>query len=225
MIWIIISAILIALASAWLGYKRLFYLYQVSLRRFLLAALIGVSVYSLLLYLFKLEILSEEIAAAIITNTYASVFGFFSGSAFSQYRVRKNAGDVLYSNRSFVSEHLPVIVAIALILFGVHRSALFSELPVSPIRISSGLSLLSIGIWGITLRLVPEFRKKGFLLIDILIDWDNLAGYKWYGEEVLEIEYEQDDSLRSFKTLIPPEDQVQVETLLSVKMLEKMEQD
>ena len=225
MIWIIISAILTASVSTWLGHKRLFYLYQITLRRFLLAALAGVFVYSLLLYLFKIELLPEVVAAGIITNTYAFVFGFFTGSATSQYRTRRNSGKVLYCHRSFLSEHFPVIIAIALILFGVHRSALFSEMVISPIRVSSGFSLLSIGIWGITLRLVPEFRDKGFILIDSLIDWEHLVNYQWFSEEVLEIEYEQDDSIRSFKTLIPTDDQVEVEKLLSSKMLEKLEQD
>ena len=225
MIWIIISAIVSASLSTWLGYKRLIYLYQITLRRFLFAALLGVTVYSLLLYLFKIEMLSEEIAAAIITNTYASVFGFFIGAAFNQYGTRKNSGEVLYCNRSFVSDHLPIIVAIGLILFGVHRSAIFSEMVISPIRLSSGLSLLSIGVWGITLRLVPEFREEGFILIDTIIEWENLVSYQWFGEEILEIEYEQEDAIKSFKTLIPDEDQVEVEKLLSSKMLQKLEED
>lgn len=225
MIWIIISAIITAILSVWLGYRRLFYLYQVDLRKLLLAALLAVAVYSLMLYLFKIQILTEAVAGGIISNVYASIFGFFSGSAFEQYRTRKDAGKILYINRTFFSEHLPVIVAIGLMTIGIHRAAVFSDLAITPIRITSGLSIMAIGIWGITLRLVPEFRSKGLVLLDTIVDWEYLVSYRWFEEEVLEIDYEQDDSIRSFKTLIPAEDQVEVEAMLSTKMKEKVEQD
>jgi hypothetical protein len=224
MIWIIISAILTSILSIWLGYRRLFYLYQVTVRNLLTTALAAIVFYSLMLLLFKYELLSEAVAGAIITNVYASIFGFFMGSAFDQYQTRKNSGDILYINRSFFSEHLPVIVAIALITLGVHRSATFSDLAITPIRITSGLSIMAIGVWGITLRLVPEFRKKGIVLLDSIVEWEHFLNYKWYGEEILEIEYEKDESIRSFKTLIPSEDQLKVETMLSIKMKEKLEE-
>ncbi|GAB5408957.1 MAG: hypothetical protein BalsKO_13220 [Balneolaceae bacterium] len=179
----------------------------------------------MLLFLFKLEFLKEAVAGAIITNIYASIFGFFSGSAIDQYATRVKSGSVLYCNRTFISEYLPVIVALVMILFGVYRSALFSDAAVTPIRITSGLSLLSIGIWGITLRPVPEFRTKGIVLLDSIVDWKHMLSYNWYTEEILEIEYTQDDSIRSFKTLIPPEDQLEVERLLSKKMREKLEKE
>ncbi len=225
MIWTVISAIVTALLSIWLGYKRLFYLYQITLRRFLSFALILVLFYSILLLLFKIELLTEELAAVIITNVYASIFGFFSGSAVKQYRTRSNAGKVLYSYRSFISDHLPIIVAIGLITLGIHRSAALSELAVTPIRVSSGLSLAAIGLWGLTIRLVPEFRKNGIILIDQIIDWKNLLSYNWYSEEILEIEYEQEEMIRIFKTLVPSDDRKEVEKLLSGKLREKMEQD
>lgn len=207
-----------------MGYRRLFFLYQVSLRKLLWASLITLSLYSLLLFLFKIEALSEAFAGAIIANVYASVFGFFFGSSIKQYKTRVNTGTVLYCHRTFISEYIPVIIAIILILMGVQRSAVFSDLAITPIRISSGLSLLSIGIWGITLRLVPEFRSKGIVLLDSVIEWDDLLSYEWFTEEVLEVEYTQDEAIRSFKTLIPPVDQLEVERLLSKKMREKLEE-
>lgn len=132
---------------------------------------------------------------------------------------------VLYCHRTFVSEYIPVIIAIVLVLLGIQRSAIFSDLAITPIRISSGLSFLGFGIWGITLRLVPEFRTKGIVLLDSVIEWDNLLSYEWYTEEIIEIEYNQDNAIRSFKTLIPPDDQLEVERLLSKKMREKLEED
>lgn len=225
MIWILISAILTSGISFWLGYKRLFFLYQVTIRRLLLCIILSLVVYSSLLLLFNLEFLSEAVAGAIITNVYTSVFGFFSGSSIEQYKARIRSGAILYCNRTFISEYIPVIIALAMVLFGIYRSALFSELPITPIRISSGLSLLSIGIWGITLRPVPEFRTKGIVLLDSIIDWNNMLSYQWYTEDIIEIEYTQDDSIRSFKTLIPPEDQLSIERLLSKKMIEKLEKD
>lgn len=223
MIWTVISAIVTALLSIWLGYRRFFHLYQVNIRKFLLFTLVLVLLYSTLLLLFKVEILSEELAGIIITNVYASIFGFFSGSAFEQYRTRSRAGKVLYSHRSFISDHMPVIVAIALITLGIQRSAFFSDLAITPIRITSGLSLVAIGLWGITLRLVPEFRVSGIMLIDQIINWEQLLSYRWYSEEILEIEYEQNDSIRIFKTLIPSDERAETEELLSRKLKEKVE--
>ncbi len=225
MIWILISVILTSCVSFWLGYRRLFFLYQVTLRKFLLFSLIALSIYSLLLFLFMVEFLSEAVAAAIITNVYSSIFGFFAGSSVTQYSTRVNSGKIFYCNRTFISEYIPVIVALLMILFGIYRSSIFADLPVTPIRLSSGLSLLVIGIWGITLRPVPEFRLKGIILLDSVIEWENMLSYKWFTEEILEIEYTQDDSIRSFKTLIPPEDQLTVERLLSKKMREKLEEE
>lgn len=200
-------------------------MYQISLRKLLLFALTSLALYSLLLFLFKIEFLTEALGGAIIANVYASVFGFFAGSAIDQYKTRVDAGSILYCHRTFISEYVPVIIAIILILFGIQRSALLNEFAITPIRITSGLSLLGIGIWGITLRLVPEFKTKGIVLLDSVVDWDHLLSYEWYTEEILEVEYTQDEAIRSFKTLIPPEDQLEVERLLSKKMREKLEED
>lgn len=225
MILILISSILTMFLSLWMGYRRLIYLYQITMRRFLIFAIISLIFYSIMLFLFKIELLSEALGGAIITNTYASIFGFFCGSSIDQYSTRVNSGEVLYCNRSFVSEYLPVIIALGMILFGIYRSSIFSDHAITPIRISSGLSLLGIGFWGITLRPVPEFRVKGIVLLDSIVDWKNMLSYEWYTEEILEIEYTQDNSIRSFKTLIPPEDQLKVERLLSKKMKQKLEKE
>ncbi len=224
MTWIIASALITSVLSLWLGYKRLLHIHDLTIRNVLVSITIGILIYSIMLYLFKIELLSEAISGAIISNVYASIFGFFSGAALNQYQLRTKPGKVLYVHRSFVSEYVPVIIALALILFSLYRSGLLTDLAITPIRVTSGLSFLGIGLWGITLRLVPEFREQGIILLDTCIDWEDLITYQWYSEVVLEIEYELEGSIKHFKTLIPPEDQPQVEQLLSKKMREKVEE-
>lgn len=224
MIWIILSALITSLISIWLGYKRLIYVHDLTIRNVLVFATSGILAYSIMLYLFKIEILSEAVSGAIITNVYASIFGFFTGAALNQYQLRTRSGKIVYVHRSFISEYVPVIIALALILFSLYRSGLLTDLAITPIRVSSGLSFLGIGLWGITLRLVPEFREKGIILLDFCIQWENLVTYQWYTEEVLEIESELEGSIKHFKTLIPPEDQLIIERLLSKKMREKVEE-
>ena len=225
MIWIIASTLLTALMSLWLGFKRLIYIHNLTLRNVLVLITIGILVYSIMLYLFKIELLSEAVSGAIISNVYASIFGFFAGAAFNQYQLRTNSGKVVYVHRSFVSEYLPVIIALALILFSLYRSGLLTDLAITPVRVTSGLSFLGVGLWGITLRPVPEFREQGIILLDTCIDWDELVAYQWYSEVVLEIEYKPEDSIKHFKTLIPPEDRYEVEQLLSKKMRKKVEEN
>ncbi len=223
MLWILISVLITSLVSLWLGHKRLIHIHDLTIRNVLVSITLGILVYSVMLYLFKIELLSEAVSGAIISNVYASIFGFFAGAALNQYQLRTKSGKVVYVHRSFVSEYVPVIIALALILFSLYRSGLLTDLAITPIRVTSGLSFLGIGLWGITLRLVPEFREQGIILLDTCINWDNLITYQWYTEEVLEIEYELEGFIKHFKTLIPPEDQLEVERLLAKKMREKVE--
>jgi len=225
MIWIIITASVTLILSGYFGHQRLFYLHQLSLRRIGFSAVIALSVFSLLLVLFRLRIMSEGVGAAIITNTYASLAGFFGGSALNQYRTKASSGEILYAHRSFLTDHAAVIMAIGIILFGIYRSSLFNDLAITPIRVTSGLSFIAFGLWGMTLRLVPEFRSKGIIILDHVIKWDDFLNYSWFYEEVIEVEYEEDETIRSFKTYIPPADQLEVEDLLRSKMMEKVEED
>ena len=121
-------------------------MYQITGRRLAITGLIAAVVYTILMVLFRLGIMTEVIGAVIITNVYASLFGFFSGSAFQQYQQLRDSGKILYSNRAFMSYHAPVIVAVILVLFGIYRTSLFSNIPITPIRLSSGLSFMAVGI-------------------------------------------------------------------------------
>ena len=223
MIWTVLTSSLTAIISIYFGYQRLFYWYQITGRRLAKAGLTAALIYTILMVLFRFGIVTEELGAIIITNVYASLFGFFVGSAFEQYQKLRDTGNILYSNRTFLSYHAPVIVAVILVLFGIYRTALLSNLPITPIRLSSGLSFMAIGFWGMTLRLVPEFRQKGIIILDDLIPWKDLVNYSWFLEDVIEIEYEKEEALKTYKTLVPPEDQLVIEDVLKAKMREKLE--
>lgn len=221
--WIILSTIVTLVASSALGYIRLINLHQLTVRRLAVTALLAVIIYSLMLWLFKEDLLSEAVAGAITANVYASVAGFFLGSAFEQYKLRIDGGSLLYMNRTFLSDFAPAIIGIGLITFGIYRSALISELPMTPIRVTSGLSFIAFGAWGFTLKVVPEFRRKGIILIDRIIDWDQLLSYSWYTEEVVMVEYEENDRIKVFHTIIPPEDQVKFEKMLKKQQIDHEE--
>ncbi len=225
MLWIIITAGITFLVSGYFGFMRLLYLYQLTLRNVAISAILGLLVFTMLMILYRFEFMSEQVGAAIITNVYASVAGFFGGAAISQYQTKTTAGSILYSNRTFLSDHASVIMAIGVILFGLFRTSLINDLPVTPIRFSSGISFIAFGFWGMTLRLVPEFRQKGIILLDVLIEWKEFLNYQWFYEEVIEIEYEQDETIKFFTTHIPPEDQLIIEDVLRAKMKEKVESD
>ena len=94
-----------------------------------------------------------------------------------------------------------------------------------PAAISSGLSIMAVGTYSFTIRLVPELRARGLILLDRMISWDDFFTYSWYTEEVIEIEYKLNDKIRSFKTMIPDDDQQEVERKLSAKITEKLENE
>lgn len=225
MIWIVVSTIAVASISIFLGYKRLLYLDQINPRNLSLTLLGMVFLFLMLQWMHNIGYFPEAIAGAVMANVYASLFGFFSGAAYQQFQQKSNFGEILYVNRSFWTDIFPNIVAIGLILFGIQRTSLFSELPFTPIRVTSGLSIIAVGVYSFTIRLVPELRAKGLILLDRKISWDDFFTYSWFSENVIEIEYKSDEKIRSFKTLIPNGDQLFIEKLLSKKITEKLEKD
>lgn len=225
MIWTIITAILSGILSLYPGYKRLLYLHQLTLKRLGIAAVILLTVFLILQLLYTFGYFSQEAGALFMSCTYASFTGFLLGATVQQYKQKKDSGDIQYAHRSIWTDILPYAVAVALILFGIQRMAVLSDLPITPIRVTSGISLMAVGLWGFTLRAVPEFRGKGIILLDEFIAWEQLVTYSWYGELVLEVEYEKDGYIRSFKTLIPEEDHKEAEKLLGDQMKRKMERE
>ncbi|MEO1023813.1 MAG: hypothetical protein AAFW89_14815 [Bacteroidota bacterium] len=222
MSWIIGSCLLVWGISFWLGYLPLKRVYDTRYRD-ILVLLVGLLLFISAVQLLKENrIFTERTSSAVMAGLYASVAGFFSGSAVQLYRLKKKSGTVLYSWRSFPTEILPGIVALAMILFGLQRMSLFGDLPVTPIRFTSGLSLISIGMWGFVLRLIPEFRRFCICILDTAIDWDSLLAFQWVSEDVLEIEYEEETGIKTFTTRIPLHDRLKVEDLLKKKLLEKV---
>ncbi len=225
MIWIVVSAFVVASISIWLGYKRLLFIDQITLRNFSITLLSVLIILVGLEWLHLIGYFPEPIAGAVMANVYASLFGFFSGAAFQQFQQKSKAGDILYVNRSFWTDIFPNLVALGLILFGIQRTSLFSNLPFTPIRVTSGLSIMAVGAYSFTVRLIPEIRSKGLILLDRKISWDDFFTYSWFSEGVIEIEYKLKNKIKSFKTMIPPEDEIFIEKSLAEKIAEKMDKD
>lgn len=225
MLWIIVSIIVVSLLSIWLGHKHFLYLDDITPRNLSYTLLGVLFVFLVLRILHFYGYFPEAVAGAFMANVYASLFGFFAGSAWQQYRQKVDSGKILYVNRSFWTDILPGIVAIGVILFGIQRTSVFSDLPFTPIRVTSGLSIMAVGFYGLTIRLVPEIRRKGLILLDRKIDWDDFISYSWYSENVIEIDYRLHGKITTFKTMIPEEDQLHVERILADKMAEKIEKE
>lgn len=225
MLWIIVSAFIVAALSTYLGYKRLLYIDQVTPRRLSLTLLGVVFLFLILQWMHRIGYFPEAVAGAVMANVYASLFGFFLGAAIQQFQQKRDYGEIIYVNRSFWTDIFPNMVALGIILFGIQRTALLSDLPFTPIRVTSGLSIIAVGAYSFTIRLVPEIREKGLILLDRKISWENFFTYSWYSEGVIEIEYKLNDTIRSFKTMIPDEDELFVEKILSEKIAEKLEKD
>ena len=225
MIWIVVSAFIVTILSIWLGYKRLLYIDQITPRNLSITLLCVVILFLILQWMHRIGYFPEAVAGAVMANVYASLFGFFIGAAYQQFKQKSDSGEILYVNRSFWTDIFPNIVAIGIILFGIQRTSLFSDLPFTPIRVTSGLSIIAIGAYSFTIRLVPELRTKGLILLDRKISWDDFFTYSWFSEGVIEIEYKLKGKIRSFKTMIPDEDELFVEKILSEKIAEKLEKD
>lgn len=225
MIWTISTAVLVFLISIWLGTKRFLKLEQITGRRFLFIGTLSLLLFLLLRYLNDLGYFPEPIAAGFITNVYASFAGFFIGAGVDQYNMKKALGDIEYVNTAFISNLLPNLIALTLVILGIARTSIFDQLPITPIRIASGISLISIGLYAITLRITPELRKKGFVILDREIPWKNLISYSWFQEQVIELEFEYEGVIVVHRSIVAPEDEKEVEQLLAKKMIEKLEKD
>lgn len=224
MTWIIIGSIVSAVASALLGYRKLAHLHHLNKQRFLIFIGVFLGVFNLLFFLHHAGYFPQDIAGATMAGLYSSLTGFLLGGAITNARQKARAGKNLYKLRSFITDIVPTLIGITLILLGIYRMGLFSELPFTPIRITSGLSIMMMGVWGFTLQPTPEFREDGIIIIDRIISWDDFKSYAWYSEDTIEIEYELNEELSSFITKIPADDQLILERVLSKKLTEKVEQ-
>ncbi|MFU8811391.1 MAG: hypothetical protein ACNA78_00410 [Balneolaceae bacterium] len=180
-------------------------------------------VFTVMMLFTRLGWLPDWLSAIAIAQLYALAGGFFLGVAGHMIRFKVDRGNVLYQHRGFLIDHLPHFLAIGLILFGLYRTSLLSDLPVTPIRLTSGLSLMMLGVAGFTLKPVPEFRSGAILFLDEEIPWKRVISWAWTEEEVLQIEYIRPaesglPEILHLQTTIPEQDRKQVELILQSKM-------
>lgn len=209
------------LFSCWIGYRRIFRLQHLNQQR-IINGFIGAMIILTLLTIGQwLGIVSQDIAAKFTMLLYSVVAGFFCGFAGKMVMLRQEVEATEYVYRSFWTEAAPTLIAILVIVFGIYRTGLFTFGPYTGIGITSGVSLLGFGIFGLTVKIVPEFRQKGILILDQFVPWKNVVSYNWDSEDVLQIDYyTMDEELTDFTTYIPPEDKLIIERLLGKKLKE-----
>lgn len=225
MIWTIIITIALFLPSIYVGYKKLFYLDQLSTRLLLKLAITAIAILFILRLAHNYGYFPEAIAGGFMATIYGIIAGFFFGTTYKQYQNKNNFGNISYYNRSFSADTLPNLIALVVIILGVVRSAIFTNTPITPIRITSGLSLIALGVYGLSLHVIPEFRKKGFILLDRTIKWDRLISYKWISEEIMELEFEYEDNLKVYRTIIPTDDRPKVDAILKDILIQKLQKE
>lgn len=186
-------------------------------------------VFTSLMILFVLELFPQNIAAIFMMGIYTMIAGFFIGYSTRLWRLKIKGGKILYQHRSFWTDHAPNIFAILLILFGLYRSSLLTDQIVTGIRITSGISLMSFGVFSWFFKVVPEYRSKGILLLDRLIEWEKVLSWRWVSDAAISIEYiviedTQTQRIREFSTSIPLDEKKEIENLLKSKMDEYSEE-
>ncbi len=225
MIWTIITVILFFLPGIYIGYKKYFYLEQLSIRLLLKLAVGAVFILFILRLLHNFGYFPEAIAGTFMAVFYGLLAGFFLGTSYRQYRNKSKFGKIIYYNKSFSADALPNLIALVLIIAGIVRTSIFTEAAITPIRITSGLSLISLGVFGLSMHIIPEFRAGGFILLDRTIQWDSLLSYKWVGEEVMELEFEYHEVLKVYHTVIPADDRPKVDAILSDILIQKLKKE
>lgn len=215
--------IILAVFAGYTGSQTWFTLDRLSRENVLNSALVILIVFTILMIAYVLGFFPQSVAAPFMMAVYSIVAGFFMGYAIRLYQIRSKAANILYQHRSFWIDHAPNLLAILLVLYGIYRTGLLTAQPMTGIRITSGLSLISFGVFNWTLKAVPEFRSGGVILLDRLIRWEHVISWNWQSEGILEIEYivtekEEDERIRQFFTSIPPEDRNELEVILKSKM-------
>lgn len=224
--WIYITFLTVLFAAgAYLGEGPYFQLRKLTPARVLNVALTVLLVFTGLMIAYVIGVFPQFVAAPMMAGLYITLAGFFAGFAYRLFRKRSEGGTILYQNRSFMVDHAPNLLAIALILYGIYRTALLTDLPITGIRFSSGMSLICFGILGWTIKVVPEFRSSGILFLDQFIPWKQVLSWRWHTDEVVLIEYVQTDKktenrIKQFVTSIPPDEKKEIELVLTSKLEE-----
>lgn len=213
--------ILLLLAAVYAGYQRIIRIEHLSSARIVNGLLIAFSLITLMSLAHWLNLISQALAAKVTTSAYTMAGGYFLGYGTKLISLRNEAGNIEYMYRSFWTDIAPNLIFIALFVFGIYRTGILDWQYFTGIGIASGLSLVGFGYMGWTLRIVPEFRFHGILILDQFIEWKKVVSYRWVDEETLQVDYLNASSkISDFKTFIPSEDQLIIERLLGRKLEE-----
>lgn len=222
--WILILFLIaVAVAGVYSGNQHWFMLDRLNSDVVLNGTLLMLLAFTVLMIAYVFGFFPQSIAAPFMMVLYTAIAGFLAGYAGRLYSSRKKAAGILYQYRSFWVDHAPNLLAIMLILYGIYRTAVLTDLPVTGIRVTSGISLICFGLFSWTLKAVPEFRSKGVMLLDRFIPWKYIISWHWQNEEVLAIEYIVKESktetrIKQFTTYIPSEERKEIEIILKSKM-------
>lgn len=204
-----------------IGYRRILRLQHLTQRRVIHGFIWAMIILTILSAGQWFDFISPEIAAHFTMLLYCLVAGFFFGFAVKMIILKRNMSQIEYVYRSFWTDAAPNIIAILVIGFGIYRTGILNFDTYTAIGITSGLSLLGFGFWGLTVKVVPEFHDKGILILDQCVPWEKVVTYRWESENVLLIEYyTSENKLTDFTTYIPPNDELFIERLLAKKLKE-----
>ncbi len=222
--WILSTILLLIFSGfAWFGNRKSFFIDGLT-PPLVLNTLLGLlTFFTLLIIANSFGYFPQSVAAPFMMGVYTIIGGFFFGYAFRLYKERTKSGNILYQNRSFWIDHAPNLLAAAIIIFGLYRTSILIDLPVTGIRITSGLSLIGFGLFTWTLKPVPEFRTDGVLILDRRIVWPDVVSWHWQSEEVLAIEFmagkkRNEKRIKQFTTAVPATDRKEIEMILKSKM-------
>ncbi|WP_171032816.1 hypothetical protein [Fodinibius saliphilus] len=208
-----------------MGYRRILKFRHLTQQRVVAGLVTALAVFILLSSAQWLQIITEQSVTQITMLFYCLIGGFFLGFATKMLQLRKQAQTQLYINRSIWTQTAPALIALAIILFGLSRSGILWFSPFTGINLTSGLSLIGFGCCGLTVQIVPEFRKKGIIIIDQFVPWPKVVSYSWQSEQLLQIDYYiKGDILTDFTTYVPFEDRRIIEKLLKKKLEENEEE-
>lgn len=218
-----------AFTGGYAGFQPWFRFERLNRTNVLNSTLIILLTFTLLMVFYTIGLFPQSVAAPFMMVLYSFLAGFFFGYASRLYNLRKESGQVLYQYRSFWIDHAPNLLAVAIIIFGIYRTSVLTDQVITGIRVTSGISLISFGIFTWTLKAVPEFRSNGIVLLDHYILWEEVVSWTWISEEVLGIEFlvdegNHDERIKEFSTTIPQSEQKEIEMILKSKMDEYFEE-
>lgn len=221
MILLITILVTLLIISAWFGYRQYLRLEHLNMENVTHTVLAAMIILTLLTAAQWIGLFSQKTVAHITMGLYTIATGFFFGNGFKLIVKKNRAGAVEYMHRSFWIDVAPNIIATMLVAYGLFRTEIFTFGPFSGIGITSGLSLVGFGFFGWTVRIVPEFRTEGILILDQFIEWKLVLAFEWVSEDVITIDYmTEQDKICEFNTSIPPEDRKIVEQLLGRRIRE-----